>query len=248
MKAGREDVRQHRQVEHLLHRLFAVRELEQVPIGVGDHHVLSLASDPTAHVHVTVGRAGPVGIGVQANAGVALLAVGAPSACDVERHRAEVSLLDELDIWPGLDHLAGDLVAEDQSGGRRRTTSDHVLIRTADVRRNDPQDRSMTGLASDVVRMNAGSVLELELREVDVMNLDLARLDVGDAPVIGHDLAPRLERRDAGLGDLWSCSTDPPLTPIAPTTASPDVSGIPPAKMIRRPWFEAWMPNRGWLG
>jgi len=57
---------------------------------------------------------------VLADAGVALLAVAAAAAGDVEGHRAEVALLDELDARTDLDDLAGDLVAEDEALGRGR--------------------------------------------------------------------------------------------------------------------------------
>ena len=37
----------------------------------------------------------------------------------------------------------------------------------------------------------------------------------------------------------WSCSPDPPLTPMAPTTLPPFLSGMPPAKIITLPPFDA---------
>ena len=52
------------------------------------------------------------------------------------------------------------------------------------------QDHPVRALAADVVRMDPGSVLELEAREVDVLDLDLARPDVGDASVVSHDFPP----------------------------------------------------------
>ena len=115
VEAGREDVRQHRQVEDFLHRLLFVGELEQVPVGVRDHHVLGLATDPAAHVDIAVCRAGAVRVDVEADTGFTLLAVATASTGDVEGHRDEVSLLDELDVAAELDHLAGNLVAEDQA-------------------------------------------------------------------------------------------------------------------------------------
>jgi hypothetical protein len=86
VEARREDVRQHRQVEDLLHRRVLVGELQEVPVGIRDHHVLRLATDPAAHVHVPVGRSGPVGVRVQADAGRLLLAVATAPAGDVEGH------------------------------------------------------------------------------------------------------------------------------------------------------------------
>ena len=42
---------------------------------------------------------------------------------------------------------------------------------------------------------------------------------------------------------VWSCSSEPPLTLIAPTTLPFRLSGIPPAKIMIRPSFEAWIPK-----
>jgi len=41
----------------------------------------------------------------------------------------------------------------------------------------------------------------------------------------------------------WSCSPEPPLTPMAPTTLPSILSGIPPAKIMILPSFEAWIPK-----
>ena len=37
----------------------------------------------------------------------------------------------------------------------------------------------------------------------------------------------------------WSWSPDPPLTPMAPTTLPSRFSGMPPAKIMMRPLFDA---------
>ena len=194
METGREDVRQHGQVDDLLHRLFLVRELQEVPVRVGHQRVLRLAAHPAAHVDVAVGGAGPVGVDVQADAGVAGLAAFTASAGDVEGHRAEVALLDELDVPAGLDHLAGDLVPENQALGSGGATADHVLVGAADVGGHDLEDRRVGKRAAHVVRVDARSVLQLEGGEVDVLDLDLARAHVGDASVLGHSVFSSVER------------------------------------------------------
>src|SRR5688572_4478892 len=182
----REDVRQHGQVEDLVHRLFLVGEPQEVPVGVGHGDVLRLAADPAAHVDVAVRRARTVRIDVQAHARVAGLAHAAAAAGDVERHGAEIALLDELHPWSGLDHLAGDLVAQDQALGGRRAAADHVLVGAADVRRDDPEDRAVRELAADIRGVDAGAVLQLQGREVDVLDLDVARPHIGNTPVLSH--------------------------------------------------------------
>ncbi len=56
--AGGEDVAEERQVLDLRHRLVFVGKLEEIEIGVGDEDVFRLPAAPTAHVNVTVRRAG----------------------------------------------------------------------------------------------------------------------------------------------------------------------------------------------
>ena len=119
------------------------------------------------------------------------LAHAAAAAGDVERHRAEVTDLDELHSRTDLDHLAGDLVSEDQPLGRRRAAAHHVLIRAADVRRDTFQDRGVRQFAPDVRGVDPRAVLQLERRVVDVLDLDRPWSHVGHAPVIWHFASPR---------------------------------------------------------
>ena len=98
--AGRKDVREHGEVEDLLHGLLAVRKPQQGPICIGNHDVLGLPADPPAHVHVAVGSTGPLGVGVEADTGVPLLAHPTSPTCDVEGDGAEVTDGNEFDV-PG---------------------------------------------------------------------------------------------------------------------------------------------------
>src|SRR4029077_9532713 len=82
VEAGGEDVREHGQVGDLLHCLLAVREDQQVPVRVRDEDVVGLAADPATHVDIPVGGAGAVGVDVQTDAGLALLAVPTAAAGD----------------------------------------------------------------------------------------------------------------------------------------------------------------------
>ncbi len=56
----------------------------------------------------------------------------------------------------------------------------------ADVGGDDLQDRAVRGLAPDVRRVDAWAVLQLQLRVVDCLHLDLARLYVRNCLVTGH--------------------------------------------------------------
>jgi len=101
------------------------------------HHVFGLAADPAAHIHVAVGRAGPRGIHVQADAGLAFLAVAAAPAGDVERYRNNVSDVQILDVTSFFNDFAGDLVPENQAGRRGGAPANHMLIAAAYVRGNN---------------------------------------------------------------------------------------------------------------
>jgi hypothetical protein len=197
--AGREDVGEHGQVEDLLQRLVAVGEPEQVPVGVRDQHVLGLAADPAAHVHVPVGRSRPVGVDLQADAGLAFLAVAAPAAGDVERYGADVPDLDELDIGPDVDHLTGDLVSEHQTLGGGGPPTHHVLVAAADVAGDCLEDRSVRGTPADVLLVDAGPVPHLVRRVVDVLDLDLAGALIDHRAIGWHRCLPSSWRRGGTL-------------------------------------------------
>jgi hypothetical protein len=176
--AGRENVREQREIFYLGERLIPVRELEQVEVSVGDHHIFGLAAHPAAHVDITVGRSRARWIHIQANAGLAFLAIGATSAGDVERHAANIPLLDELDIAAQLDHFTGDLVAENQPRLGGGASADHVLVGAADVGADNFKNDAMLTLPF--------LLGQLELGVIDVFNFDLARSHVGDAAIASH--------------------------------------------------------------
>jgi hypothetical protein len=205
VESGREDVGQHREVEDLLERLVAIRELQEVPVRVGHEDILGLTADPSAHIDVTVGAAGPVGVHVQADAGLALLAVAAATARDVEGHRYEVADFDELDVGAGLDDLAGNLVSEHESLGRGGAPANHVLVGSADVRRHRAQDHPMRDLPADVGGVDPWPVVQLEVGVVGLDHLHDAGPLVGDRSVSRH---PRPSSW-SDLCSLPSSLTDP---------------------------------------
>ena len=92
-------------------------KLQQVEVGVGDHDVIGLSAHPSSHVDIAVRRPRAGRVHVQADAGLALLAVAAAAAGDVEGHRNEVAHFHELDVAPGLDDLTGYFVPEDEPRG-----------------------------------------------------------------------------------------------------------------------------------
>ena len=106
---------------------------------------------------------------------MALLAVRASSTGDVERYRTQGADSDELDVPADLDHLTKDLMAKDQAGRRSGSAADHVLVRTADVRRHNLDDDAVLADPADVRWMHAGPVAEFQLWVVDVLHLDMTR-------------------------------------------------------------------------
>src|SRR5207248_3590473 len=127
---------------------------------------------------------------VQANPGLALLAVATPAAGDVERHRDEVAFLDELDVPADLSDLPGDLVAERQALWSRRPAADHVLVAAADVACGYLQDYPVRGLTSHVERVDPGAFFEFETRVLGGLDLHLARALVDHSFVLWHRCSP----------------------------------------------------------
>jgi hypothetical protein len=175
-----ENIRKQRQVADFRHSLGRVGEPEEVEIGVGDHHIFGLAADPAAHIHIAVGSAGPGRVHIQADASLALFAVAAAAAGNVEGHRHDIAHADKLHIPPGLDHLAGDLVAQNQPLRRRRSSPHHVLIRATDVCGDYLQNHAMFTFAR----------AESQFGVVDGAYFDNPRLDVRKASVACHWVPP----------------------------------------------------------
>src|SRR5260370_26026520 len=119
MKASRQNVGEHRQVENLGEGLIFVWEFQQVKVGIGHHHKLGLPSDPTTHIHVTVSSPGPIAVHVQADSRFSFASGAAASTRDVEGNRNNVNDLEIFDVLTGLDHFNGDLLTDDPSDGTR---------------------------------------------------------------------------------------------------------------------------------
>ena len=81
-----------------------------------------------------------------------------------------------LDVAAAFDHLAGDLVAENKSCGRRGAAAHHVLIAAADVGGDDLQNDAVLALSRS----------QREFGEVDRLNLDLPGSHVGNTSIGCH--------------------------------------------------------------
>ena len=177
MITGRQDVGEAGQVADLLHGLVAIRQFQQVEVGVGHQHVLGLAAGPVAHVNIAVGTAGTRRVDRQAHAGVHFLAAAAAAAGDVERHRDQITDLQVLHVTALLDHLTGDLVAQHQADLSGGTAAHHVLVGAADIGGNHTQNDPVFDLATARV---------LHFRIVDFLHFDLASAEIDDATITRH--------------------------------------------------------------
>lgn len=178
MEAGGEDVAKQGEIADLGEGLITIGELEEVEVGVGDHDVFGLATDPATHVDVAVGGAGAGGIDIEADARLAGFAILAATAGDVEGDADDVALLDELDIASAFDDFTGDLVTEDEAGGSGGAAADHVLVAATDVGGDDAEDDAVLAGPGD----GAGNI-EFELGEGNCLDLDFAGSHVDNAAV-----------------------------------------------------------------
>src|ERR1700737_3127375 len=179
MKPSRQNVGEHRQVENLGEGLIFVRKFQQVEVGIGHHHKLGLASDPTTHIDVTVSSPGPIAVHVQANSRVALAAGAAASTRDVEGNRNNVADLEIFDVLTELDDFTGDLVTEHHADGSGGAATNHVLIGTADIGGNDFQDDAV---------LNRFARRVLELGVINGLDLYFSGAKKYYAFIICHDL------------------------------------------------------------
>jgi len=140
--ARREDVRKQR--ERVL-VFVALRQFQRVEIRIRDAELLGLAALVRPHRDVPVGAAGEARIDVRTEPGVAVLAVLAEPARDVERRDDAVAF---LECGDGVTDLRDDthvLVPEHDTRLRCRPPLVHVQVRPADTRGRDVDD--------DVVRV-----------------------------------------------------------------------------------------------
>ena len=85
VKAGRQDVRKHRQVADFFHRLLAIGELEQIEIGIGHHDIAGLPANPASHINISIGATGTRRVDRQANTCVLGFTATAATTSDIER-------------------------------------------------------------------------------------------------------------------------------------------------------------------
>ena len=179
MIAGGENIREESEVFDLSHGLIPIRELQQVEVRIGYHHVLRLTTDPAAHVHVAISRAGAGRIHIQADASLAFLAVGATTTGNVEGDTDDVTFLDELHVAACLDDFARDFMAKDQALLGGGTATHHVLVRAADVGADDFEDDSVLAFAL--------LFAQLQFWEINALNFDLSGPHVGDTLIARHN-------------------------------------------------------------
>src|SRR5258708_29036403 len=177
MEAGGENVGEQREIPDLRHGLFFIGKLEEVEIGIGNHNVFGLSTDPAPHIDIAIRRTRPRGIDGKANPGLALAAVPAAAAGDVEWHSDEITDIQHLHIGPLRDDLTRDFVAQNQPCRGRGPPAYHMLVGPADVGSHDLQNHPMRGLfAPEWIGLTFGHP---QLRIRDRLYLNRARLDVG---------------------------------------------------------------------
>ncbi len=190
VEAGREDVREHGQVHDLLQGLVLVRELQQVPVGVGHQDVVGLAADPAAHVHVAVGAPGRSGLTFRQMPVLRSLQF---------RQRPQAMLKGTEQMSPTLMNSTSGPTSttspviswpSTRSGGRRGAAADHVLVRAADVGGHGFQDDAVGHLAAHIGGVDPRAVLEFEGGVVNVDQFDFARPLVGNGFVPCHHFPP----------------------------------------------------------
>ncbi|MCY1422981.1 hypothetical protein D9M71_386840 [compost metagenome] len=175
--ASRQDVGKAGQVADFFHRPIAVRQFQQVEIGIRHHGVFRLAAGPVTHVDITVSTAWASRVDAQAHTGVHFLAGTAAPASHVERYGHQVADFQVLDVTALLDHFAGDFMAQHKAGLRRGTPAHHVLVGTTDVGGNHFENDPVLDLATARV---------LHFRIVNLLHFDLASAEIHHTTIARH--------------------------------------------------------------
>ncbi|MCY1423136.1 hypothetical protein D9M71_388430 [compost metagenome] len=175
--AGRQDVGEAGQVADFFHRPVAIRQFQQVEVGVRHHGVFGLATGPVAHVDVTISTARTRRVDAQADACVHFFAGTAAPASHVERYGHQVADFQVLDVTALLDHFAGDFMAQHKAGLRRGTPAHHVLVGTTDVGGNHFENDPVLDLATARV---------LHFRIVNLLHFDLASAEIHHTTIARH--------------------------------------------------------------
>jgi hypothetical protein len=82
---------------------------------------------------------------------VLFLAGATPPAGHIERHRDQIADRESLDVAAHVQYLAGDFMAEHQARLGGSPALYHMLIRTADIGRDNAQDDAMPDHPADRV-------------------------------------------------------------------------------------------------
>jgi hypothetical protein len=100
---------------------------------------IRLSTDPTAEIDVAAGSTRPIRIHVEADVGMALFAIAASSARNVEQHRHQIAFVDKFNAAAAFDDFARNLVCP-------KTSPDGAVVRPRTMRWSLPQTLVVIGL------------------------------------------------------------------------------------------------------
>jgi len=112
----------------------------------------------------------------------------ATAAGNIERNGDDITDFQHLNVVTLLDNLARDLMTKDQTLRSGRTAAHHVLVGTANIRRDNFQDDAMRGVfAAERVGL---ALRHAQLRVFDRLDLDFTRFDVSNSTIGSHVYSP----------------------------------------------------------
>src|SRR5690606_12328774 len=91
-----------------------------------------------------------------------------------------------LDVAAGLEHFAGDFMAQDQAGRGGGAAAHHVLVGAADIGGKNLEDDAVIGLfAPGVDQFGKGNGLDFDLAWLDVSHTSVTSHDCSFTLVVG---------------------------------------------------------------
>jgi hypothetical protein len=143
VEPGREDVRQTGEVLDLGQGLVSVREAQEVEVGVGDHDVLSLPSDPPSHVDIAVGGPGTGGFTFRQIPVLPSLQLRQRPQAMLKGTETRSPTFTNSTSRPASMTSPVISCPRTNPAGRRSTAPHHVLVAPADIGAHDLEDHAV---------------------------------------------------------------------------------------------------------
>src|SRR5699024_8739166 len=105
---------------------------------------------PSAHIYITISRAGAIRIYVFTNMCILLAATSTTPASNIKRDRYKIAFFNKFYISTGFNDLTCDFMTKNKAGRGCRSTTHHMLVTSANISCYNLQDNAMFTFTANV--------------------------------------------------------------------------------------------------